>query len=58
MKITIEAEPEELAKMCAEVLRQHTDIIRDAEDRIGQLLLAAAAKKTKPEEVPNGGYFH
>lgn len=65
MKIVIETEPEEFAKMLSTFIDQSHQSYREAEERIGNQILAGIVKlngqkvkDTKDEEVPTGGYYH
>ena len=65
MKITVEVEPEEFAKMLSTFIDNSHKSYREAEERIGNQILSGImklngqkGKDTKDEEVPTGGYFH
>ena len=63
MKLIIEGDPEEIAKLAAEYARHTYVIIRSAETQMANLILFADAAtnkddKTTDTEVPSGGHFH
>ena len=62
MKISIEAEPEEIVKILIEHSKQSHITIRDFEEQLANMLLFAQSKTTKKDkitdtEVPSGGYY-